>query len=120
MKTFKEFQEGAGLWANIHKKRKEGRPMRKKGAKGAPTKQDIERSRSESKIDEAPLVMDDMAMLKTFFRVIEDKVSVLKRKKQDEKVFPILQQLASMTGYGITKSGQSKGRSFRYDLRKKK
>jgi len=46
MKTFKSFAEGAGLWANIHKKRKEGRPMRKPGSKGAPTKQDFERSRS--------------------------------------------------------------------------
>jgi hypothetical protein len=27
----------AGLYANIHKKRKSGKPMRKKGAKGAPT-----------------------------------------------------------------------------------
>ena len=70
-------------------------------------------------IDEAPLVMDDIAMLKTFFNEIENKVSKLKRKKQEEKAFPILQQLASMAGYGITKSGQSKGRSFRYDLKKK-
>ena len=27
----------AGLYENIHKKRKSGKPMRKKGAKGAPT-----------------------------------------------------------------------------------
>lgn len=33
--------EGAGLWHNIHKKRKEGRPMRKPGSEGAPTKQDF-------------------------------------------------------------------------------
>ena len=33
--------EGAGLWHNIHKKREEGRPMRKPGSKGAPTKQDF-------------------------------------------------------------------------------
>mgnify|MGYP003624306782 FL=1 len=26
-----------GLYANIHKKRASGKPMRKKGAKGAPT-----------------------------------------------------------------------------------
>ena len=37
-----EQSEGNGLWANIHKKRKEGRPMRKPGSKGAPTKQDFE------------------------------------------------------------------------------
>ena len=47
MKSFKEFQEGAGLWANIHKKRKEGRPMRKPGSKGAPTKADFKRARGE-------------------------------------------------------------------------
>jgi len=70
-------------------------------------------------IEEAPLVMDDMAILKTFFNEIETRVSKLKRMKQDEKAFPILQQLASMAGYGITKKGQSKGRSFRYDLKKK-
>ena len=28
---------GKGLYANIHAKRKAGKPMRKKGAKGAPT-----------------------------------------------------------------------------------
>ena len=39
MITFKTFldEKGAGLWANIHKKRKSGIPMRKKGEKGAPT-----------------------------------------------------------------------------------
>jgi HEAT repeat protein len=36
-----------GLWANIHKKRKEGRPMRKPGSKGAPTAADF-RSAQES------------------------------------------------------------------------
>jgi len=42
-----DMQEGAGLWANIHKKRKEGRPMRKPGSKGAPTKQDFDNARTE-------------------------------------------------------------------------
>jgi hypothetical protein len=39
MISFKEYlnEKGPGLWANIHKKRKSGRPMRKKGEKGAPT-----------------------------------------------------------------------------------
>jgi hypothetical protein len=36
MIRFSEFIS-EGLWANIHKKRKSGRPMRKKGEKGAPT-----------------------------------------------------------------------------------
>ena len=35
------------LWANIHKKRKEGRPMRKKGEKGAPTDDAFSRAKNE-------------------------------------------------------------------------
>ena len=42
-------EEGNGLWANIHKKRKEGRPMRKPGEKGAPTKKDFKTARGEMK-----------------------------------------------------------------------
>jgi hypothetical protein len=36
-----------GLWYNIHKKRKAGKKMRKKGAKGAPTAKAIRRSQSK-------------------------------------------------------------------------
>ena len=36
-----------GLWYNIHKKRKAGKPMRKKGAKGAPTAAAIKRSQGK-------------------------------------------------------------------------
>ena len=37
----KDMKEGAGLYANIHAKRKRGGKMRKKGAKGAPSSQDF-------------------------------------------------------------------------------
>ena len=40
-------EKGPGLWANIHKKRKEGRPMRKKGEKGAPTAAQMKRAKGE-------------------------------------------------------------------------
>ena len=40
-------EKGPGLWANIHKKRKEGRPMRKKGEKGAPTPAQLKRAKGE-------------------------------------------------------------------------
>src|SRR6056300_927291 len=40
---------GKGLWHNIHQKRKEGRPMRKPGEKGAPTKKDFKTARGEMK-----------------------------------------------------------------------
>lgn len=79
----------------------------------------VNENTKNNEIEEAPLVMDDMSILKTFFSEIEGKVSKLKRMKQDEKTWPILQQLASMAGYGITKKGQAKGKSFRYDLKKK-
>ena len=41
------------LWANIHKKRREGRPMRKKGEKGAPTPAQMKRAQAAS---EAPVI----------------------------------------------------------------
>ena len=43
-------EKGPGLWANIHKKRKEGRPMRKKGEKGAPTQDQIKTAQGENKL----------------------------------------------------------------------
>ena len=41
-------EKGKGLWYNINKKKKEGRPMRKPGEKGAPKPGDFERARGES------------------------------------------------------------------------
>ena len=75
MSDFKDFMEGNGLWANIHNKRKEGRPMRKAGSKGAPTKQDFKRARSED-LEEAPLVMHDLDMIKTLFNKIENDIII--------------------------------------------
>ena len=52
-KKTKEMQKES-LWANIHKKRREGRPMRKKGAKGAPTVAQMKRAQAAS--EEAPVI----------------------------------------------------------------
>jgi hypothetical protein len=41
-------EQGKGLWYNIHKKRREGRPMRKPGSKGAPKASDFAKARGES------------------------------------------------------------------------
>jgi hypothetical protein len=38
-----------GLYANIHAKRKAGKPMRKAGMKGAPTKQDFINAKKTAK-----------------------------------------------------------------------
>ena len=59
MKTFNELYES--LWANIHKKRKEGRPMRKPGTKGAPKASDFERARGETKEDAVKTAQDAIA-----------------------------------------------------------
>ena len=54
MKTFLELydelnEKPKGLYYYINKKRKEGRKMRKKGEKGAPTKKDFERAAQTAK-----------------------------------------------------------------------
>ena len=53
-KKTKEMQKES-LYANIHKKRREGRPMRKKGAKGAPKPSDFDRAARTAK-EEAPVI----------------------------------------------------------------
>lgn len=70
-------------------------------------------------VDEAPLIMADAEMASTLFKQIKDDIYKNARKKQEEKNWPVLQTLAKLAGYGITKKGQTKGKSFRYDLKKK-
>lgn len=41
-------EKGPGLWANIHKRRKSGKRMRKKGEKGAPTAAAMRQAKGES------------------------------------------------------------------------
>jgi len=50
-KDKKDVKEGAGLYANIHAKRKRGGKMRKKGAKGAPSSQDFANAAKTAKED---------------------------------------------------------------------
>jgi len=50
-KAKKDVKEGAGLYANIHAKRKRGGKMRKKGAKGAPSSQDFANAAKTAKED---------------------------------------------------------------------
>ena len=47
------------LWANIHKKRKEGRPMRKPGEKGAPKASDFKSARGEEVEEDAVAMAKD-------------------------------------------------------------
>jgi hypothetical protein len=72
----------------------------------------------EESIDEAPLVMSDMDMVKSIMQKIEDDISKLSIKKQMEKAWPKVQALAKMAGYKVTKTAQAKGRIFRSDIKK--
>ena len=69
-------------------------------------------------VNEAPLVMDDMAIIRSILKKIEDNISKAFLKKKHESVWPMLQTLAKFAGYGISKKAQAKGRTFRYDLKK--
>ena len=72
----------------------------------------------EDNIDEAPLVMSDMDMVKSIMKKIEDDISKLSMKKQMERAWPKVQALAKMAGYKVTKTAQEKGRIFRSDIKK--
>lgn len=115
MKNFKEFREGNGLWANIHKKRKEGRPMRKPGSKGAPTKQDFERSRSED-VDEA-LVASNSNIVSAIMNKLQDYFTKA-LDSDDERKMAQLNQVGKLVNMGVTRKKQAKGRSFLYKLKK--
>ena len=49
-------EERKGLYYYINKKRKEGRPMRKKGAKGAPKPSDFERAKQTASEEAQPTI----------------------------------------------------------------
>ena len=71
-------EEGKGLWHNIHKKRKEGRPMRKPGSKGAPTKQDFKNAAEAT---------DYMATAKaTIAKDKEQSKNMVAKEKQADKI----------------------------------
>jgi len=116
MKSFKEHQEGAGLWANIHKKRKEGRPMRKPGSKGAPTKQDFKRARKDENVDEA-LVASNSGIVKAILNQLQTYFTD-GLAKDDEKKLMQLNNVAKHVNMGVTRKRQQKGKAFMYKLKK--
>lgn len=71
-------EEGKGLWHNIHKKRKEGRPMRKPGSKGAPTAQDFKNAAEAT---------DHMAAAKaTIAKDKEQSRNMIAKEREKDKV----------------------------------
>ena len=83
------------------------------GAAGGPNS-----SSRKKKMDEAPLVMADMDIIKSILDKIEDDIVKVKLKGQLERAWPKIQALAKMAGYKVTKAGQQKGKTFRFDLKK--
>jgi hypothetical protein len=71
----------------------------------------------DTDLEEAPLVMDDPGLLKGIFDKLEDMFKK-KKGKNEKDAFAFLQQLASLAGFGLSKKAQTKGKSYRYDLKK--
>jgi hypothetical protein len=69
-------------------------------------------------VDEAPYVANDMEIVRSILKKIEDDFTKLSLKKQLEKGWPKLQMIAKAAGYGISKTKQQDGRTYRYDLKK--
>ena len=113
-KTF--FEKGPGLWANIHKKRKEGRPMRKPGSKGAPTKADFKRSRKDENVDEA-LVAYNSDIVKAILNQLQPYFTK-GLDNNDEKRIAHLNAVAKNVNMSVTRKRQTKNRTFLYKLKK--
>lgn len=77
-----------------------------------------ERPEINEGVEEAALVMDDMAILNSILGKIKDDIMKDKLKKRFEKSWPKMQALAKMAGYGISKKAQTKGKTYRWELKK--
>ena len=62
--------------------------------------------------------MSDMEVVNSIVQKIMDDLHKLKVRKQFEKGWPVVQKLAAIAGYKVTKAKQAKGKIFRYDLKK--
>jgi len=71
----------------------------------------------QGEVQEA-LVMRDMDIARSIFHKLENDMTKLLHKKQDEKFFVLLQKIASVAGVGVTKKKQAKGKTYSYDLKK--
>lgn len=69
-------------------------------------------------VEEAALVMSDLAILDSIMNKIKKDITNDKLKGKFEKSWPKMQALAKMAGYNITKKMQAKGRTYRWDLKK--
>ena len=70
--------------------------------------------RNEEDLSEAPLVMSDRDILETIWKKVKPELEKQMKKGNLETV----NNLARLGKYKVTKDGQAKGKSFRYDLKK--
>ena len=124
MKSFKDIrtknvEEASAAWAKSLETIAKKKQLDKISDKDKKTLMKIAAMMAKEQVNEAPLIMADTDMASTLFKQIKDDMMKNARQKKGEKNWPVLQTLARLAGYGITKKGQAKGKSFRYDLKKK-
>ena len=101
-KTPGETQEGNGLWANIHAKRKRGEKMRKKGEKGAPTPAAIKSAQKEDVTEKITIGKIRRAAYKTG-KALGDVQAVKKNKVARRVKNRIVGKLAAKALSGLFK-----------------
>lgn len=74
-------------------------------------------SDTDNPLDEK-LVASDMSILDAILNKIKDDVMKNKLSGKFEKSWPMMQQLAKLAGWGITKKGQQKNKSYTWKLKK--
>ena len=101
-KTPGETQEGNGLWANIHAKRKRGEKMRKKGEKGAPTPAAIKSAQKEDVTEKLTIGKIRRAAYKTG-KALGDVQAVKKNKVARRVKNRVVGKLAAKALSGLFK-----------------
>jgi hypothetical protein len=122
MKTFKDHYiiESTAEYAKSLEKIANDRKLKSLSKKDKETLSriaDLMKNANED-VNEAPLVMGDLEILDTIMNKIKGDIAKDKLKGKFEKHWPNVQALAKMAGFGITKSAQANGKTFRYDLKK--
>lgn len=70
--------------------------------------------KQHTQIDEAPLVMSDGEILDTIWNQVKKQLEKDLKKGNVERT----NMIARLAKFKITKAGQQRGRSFRYDLKR--
>ena len=88
--------------------------LRRKKAAAEAIRNAKDKKLSESAIAEAPLVMSDGDILDTIWKKVKPELQKQMAKGKLETV----NNIARIGRFKITKDGQAKGKTYRYDLKK--